>query len=358
PHGRTWKILDKELLVTEAIPSYFSLTKFESFTRQLSGWGFKRLHRQGPDVDCYYHESFLRGIPKLTVNMRRVASKQGKCAPHPEGEPDFYLISRSYPLPPTPVSIAHKESRPTVRNEATIHTPQSLPHIQPHDWSVAHSHNTMPASQPLPKSLASASSEAVAMSPFTSMPPVPSSESVLLSARESSVRSLVSASAPAQEVGYHSCRPSYQTRNEPRVQDPGQRRYLPAPMATSTFLNYQPPNQTTSGAQDGSHHWHPLNQYHVNYAHTSYPTNYASTPMAVSNNSAQYYGGTGYTSYPIQGQPQVNSQQVESRVSGAARQDNHEENTRQEEESRFNDEVNAFISFRDNVNASIDDFQF
>ncbi|KAL7525447.1 hypothetical protein ACHAXR_001009, partial [Thalassiosira sp. AJA248-18] len=54
PHGRAWKILDKGLLVKEAIPPYFSLTKFESFTRQLSSWGFKRLHRQGPDIDCYY----------------------------------------------------------------------------------------------------------------------------------------------------------------------------------------------------------------------------------------------------------------------------------------------------------------
>ncbi|KAL7524841.1 hypothetical protein ACHAXR_000739, partial [Thalassiosira sp. AJA248-18] len=97
PHGGAFKILSKELLV--AIPGYFSLTKFESFTRQLSIWGYKRLYRRGADYGCYYHESFLRGIPQLTVLMTRVTSKQGKYAPYPEGEPNFDLISRRHPLP-------------------------------------------------------------------------------------------------------------------------------------------------------------------------------------------------------------------------------------------------------------------
>ena len=51
-----WKVLDKELLVEVVIPKYFVQTKYESFTRQLSGWGFKRLHQTGPDYRCYYHE--------------------------------------------------------------------------------------------------------------------------------------------------------------------------------------------------------------------------------------------------------------------------------------------------------------
>ena len=56
PHGRAWKILDKDRLTNDVIPQYFGQTKYESFTRQLSGWGFKRLHQSGPDFRCYYHE--------------------------------------------------------------------------------------------------------------------------------------------------------------------------------------------------------------------------------------------------------------------------------------------------------------
>lgn len=54
PHGRAWKILDKERLVSEVIPNYYVCKKFESFTRQLNGWGFKRLHQTGPGTCSYF----------------------------------------------------------------------------------------------------------------------------------------------------------------------------------------------------------------------------------------------------------------------------------------------------------------
>ncbi len=100
PHGRAWKIFDKDLLVSEVIPKYWGQTKYESFSRQLSGWGFKRLHQSGPDFRAYYHECFLRGLPFLTKLMKRVAAtNQGKLLPHPDGEPNFYNIDIRYPLP-------------------------------------------------------------------------------------------------------------------------------------------------------------------------------------------------------------------------------------------------------------------
>jgi len=99
PHGRAWKILNKQLLMSVVVPKYLRQTKFESFTRQLSGWGFKRLHRSGVDFGCYYHESFLRGIPKLTGLMARMPKKQGKPTPFAAGEPNFHDICRLNPLP-------------------------------------------------------------------------------------------------------------------------------------------------------------------------------------------------------------------------------------------------------------------
>jgi hypothetical protein len=99
PHGRSWRIVDKELLMSK-IHKYFALKRFHSFIRQLSGWGFKRLHQPGLDHGCYYHECFLRGIPLLTWLMRRVPTNTGKPVPHIEGEPDFYEIAKRHPLPP------------------------------------------------------------------------------------------------------------------------------------------------------------------------------------------------------------------------------------------------------------------
>ena len=98
PHGRAWKIHDKDLLMEEVVPEFFGQSKYASFARQLSGWGFKRLHQTGADFGCYYHECFLRGHPKLTILMRRVSPGQGKVTPNMNAEPDFYSIAEQFPL--------------------------------------------------------------------------------------------------------------------------------------------------------------------------------------------------------------------------------------------------------------------
>ncbi|KAL7476287.1 hypothetical protein ACHAW6_002164, partial [Cyclotella cf. meneghiniana] len=69
PHGRAWKILDKELLVSVVCKEQFNHGKFESFNRQVNGWGFKR---NGPDYKCYYNQFFLRGRPDLASIMCRL----------------------------------------------------------------------------------------------------------------------------------------------------------------------------------------------------------------------------------------------------------------------------------------------
>jgi hypothetical protein len=118
------------MLETIVIPKYFGKTKYSSFIRQLSGWGFKRLHRSGPgksslfyathynssrtslnnypflsihsccciDYGSYYHECFLRGHPRLTILMRRIPLGQGKASPNTHEEPDFYEYEKDYPL--------------------------------------------------------------------------------------------------------------------------------------------------------------------------------------------------------------------------------------------------------------------
>ena len=42
PHGRSWKIIDSEALAKSVLPKYFRHSKYSSFKRQMSGWGFRR----------------------------------------------------------------------------------------------------------------------------------------------------------------------------------------------------------------------------------------------------------------------------------------------------------------------------
>ena len=82
PHGRAFKIINKEKLISDVLPGYLVCKKYESFSRQLNvgiwcvdvmwirfilqlynmnqhilniihhvqGWGFKRLHQSGPGM--------------------------------------------------------------------------------------------------------------------------------------------------------------------------------------------------------------------------------------------------------------------------------------------------------------------
>lgn len=90
PHGRAWKLHNRDLFHSEVAPKYFHQQKFASFTRQLTGWGFKRLAKQGPDFNAYYHQCFLRERPDLVVLIKRVPNNLGRLTPDVINEPNFY----------------------------------------------------------------------------------------------------------------------------------------------------------------------------------------------------------------------------------------------------------------------------
>ena len=129
-----------------SVHKYFALKRFQSFIRQLNGWGFKRLHRLGSDHGCYYHECFLRGIPQLTWLMRRAPSNKGKSIPNIEGEPNFYEMSELRPLPPVnnqwPATLTSADKTTTsIHSEsaaisaATFTYPASITHMYSHTQS-------------------------------------------------------------------------------------------------------------------------------------------------------------------------------------------------------------------------------
>lgn len=99
PHGRSWKILNRDLFSTYALPRYFGHTNHASFVRVVNAWGFRRIIT-GPDRDSYYHELFLRGKPNLYTQMKRLPNSQKKTPVNKEDKcPDFYELCKTSPLP-------------------------------------------------------------------------------------------------------------------------------------------------------------------------------------------------------------------------------------------------------------------
>ncbi|GAX19845.1 hypothetical protein FisN_11Lh281 [Fistulifera solaris] len=100
PHGRAFRILQHKAFEEKVIPLYFRHGRYSSFARQVNGWGFKRI-AHGPDYNSYYHELFLRGLPRLCEKMKRLSGKdEKKNAENSDAPaPDFYALSRQNPLP-------------------------------------------------------------------------------------------------------------------------------------------------------------------------------------------------------------------------------------------------------------------
>mmetsp|Transcript_8068 Transcript_8068/g.9385 ORF Transcript_8068/g.9385 Transcript_8068/m.9385 type:complete len:400 (-) Transcript_8068:36-1235(-) len=105
PHGRSFVVRDKHRFIDNVASSHFKFTKYESFIRQINSWGFKRI-TQGPDMNSYYHELFLRGMPHLVKWMKRSPApslssrmRGGRPLSRPCDEPNFYKISANYPIP-------------------------------------------------------------------------------------------------------------------------------------------------------------------------------------------------------------------------------------------------------------------
>jgi hypothetical protein len=155
PHGRSWKVHDSKLFMEEVMPHYFPYTNnYYSFIRLVNAWGFRRISR-GPSRNSYWHEvsivkgarnapvnmnvliiaislliissvqMFLRGLPHLHSQMRRLTVKDKKEALDPDDEPDLFEQSRLHPLPLTN-GMALETRHPINNNHHLISYQQQL----------------------------------------------------------------------------------------------------------------------------------------------------------------------------------------------------------------------------------------
>ena len=80
PDGKSFKIHNHEVFVSTIIPSYFKMTNYKSFQKQLSVYGFRRIS-SGPFEGSYYHPKFVHGNEDLCKEMMPQPESRKKPSP-------------------------------------------------------------------------------------------------------------------------------------------------------------------------------------------------------------------------------------------------------------------------------------
>ena len=121
-HGRSFRVHNRKKFESEIMPLYFKTKHYESFRKQLSIWGFKRINGvRHPDCGSYYHELFLRGNPSLCEKIERNAKSKAddRGWKFPMQEPDF---SSMQPMPQSngePAAVGSNEQANAISSGAT-----------------------------------------------------------------------------------------------------------------------------------------------------------------------------------------------------------------------------------------------
>mmetsp|Transcript_9751 Transcript_9751/g.21150 ORF Transcript_9751/g.21150 Transcript_9751/m.21150 type:complete len:404 (+) Transcript_9751:118-1329(+) len=69
PSGRSFCITDQEEFVKKILPKFFREAKFESFSRRLKRWGFRKVYTTGLSQTIFSHDLFHRDRPDLCKTM-------------------------------------------------------------------------------------------------------------------------------------------------------------------------------------------------------------------------------------------------------------------------------------------------
>jgi hypothetical protein len=75
PSGKSFCVLDKERFTKQVLPVYFREAKFESFSRRIKRWGFRKMYTTGLKQVIYTHELFQKDRLDLCNAMNGKASQ-------------------------------------------------------------------------------------------------------------------------------------------------------------------------------------------------------------------------------------------------------------------------------------------
>eukprot|EP00980_Cylindrotheca_fusiformis_P002828 scaffold672_cov126-Cylindrotheca_fusiformis.AAC.29 len=111
--GLAFQVHDPKRFVPEVLSKYFKQTKYKSFLRQLSFYGFKR---KGTADGCYGHRYFIRGNMEMCKNIKRAAREETQKQAYPSSSSRVTGVAKQSL---TAAPAAQLESSPAQENPPT-----------------------------------------------------------------------------------------------------------------------------------------------------------------------------------------------------------------------------------------------
>ena len=148
PDRQSFKVHDQKAFVEQILPRYFKVTKYKSFLRQLNIYGFERITDTSPRRGGYSHTYFVRGEPKLCVNMKRHKIKgNGKARrikapssplPSPSEQPSSILNQEEHQQEATKNVLVEEDSSIMAQEKRIPNKVQNSYHLHDADALMFH----------------------------------------------------------------------------------------------------------------------------------------------------------------------------------------------------------------------------
>ena len=95
PHGKAFRVHNKDEFVDRVMPIFFNGSKYSSFLKQLNLYSFIRI-TDGPDKGAVYHPNFVRNQTDMVKNIVRQRRIKGTKIRKPvdfDTQPNFYATA-------------------------------------------------------------------------------------------------------------------------------------------------------------------------------------------------------------------------------------------------------------------------
>ena len=127
PSGKSFCILDKDRFTRQVLPAYFREAKFESFSRRIKRWGFRKMHTTGLKQVVYTHDLFQKDRLDLCRKMNGRAGQEETSDVVAEAARFENILTEQVALAEKTLGAYHRAASPKMEKARSETNGQKMP---------------------------------------------------------------------------------------------------------------------------------------------------------------------------------------------------------------------------------------